>query len=67
MVFQNGNRFVCGTAFADLHSVGEKYLYFDEVGFITLAAIYIGMCFHYFIEIRNLDQYGLTYIFTRVL
>lgn len=36
---------------------------FDEVGFITLAAIYIGMCFHYFIEIRNLDQYGLTYIF----
>ncbi len=40
---------------------------FDEVGFITLAAIYIGMCFHYFIEIRNLDQYGLTYIFTRVL
>lgn len=40
---------------------------FDEVGFITLAAIYIGMCFHYFIEIRNLDQYGLTYIFMRVL
>lgn len=36
---------------------------FDEVGFITLAAIYIGMCFHYFIEIRNLDQFGLTYIF----
>ncbi|MCO4850794.1 phosphatidate cytidylyltransferase [Bacillus vallismortis] len=36
---------------------------FDEVGFITLAAIYIGMCFHYFIEIRNLDQYGLIYIF----
>ncbi|UTL74386.1 phosphatidate cytidylyltransferase [Bacillus halotolerans] len=36
---------------------------FDEVGFITLATIYIGMCFHYFIEIRNLDQHGLTYIF----
>ncbi|MCY8945437.1 phosphatidate cytidylyltransferase [Bacillus atrophaeus] len=36
---------------------------FDDAGFITLATIYIGMCFYYFIEIRNIDQGGLRYIF----
>ena len=36
---------------------------FDEVGFIVLATVYIGLCFHYFIEIRNIETNGLLYIF----
>ncbi|MEC1260899.1 phosphatidate cytidylyltransferase [Bacillus swezeyi] len=33
---------------------------FDEAAFVTLAAIYIGFGFYYFIEIRNI---GLSYVF----
>ncbi|MCY7779494.1 phosphatidate cytidylyltransferase [Bacillus haynesii] len=33
---------------------------FDEAAFVTLAAVYIGFGFYYFIEIRNI---GLSYVF----
>lgn len=34
---------------------------FDGVGFLLLTTLYVGLGFHYFIEVRS--EYGLTYLF----
>ncbi|MFB8734517.1 phosphatidate cytidylyltransferase [Bacillus sp. SL00103] len=58
---KNADCFICSLNSFNLYSVEQNSFTFDEVAFVILATLYIGVSFYYFIQIRGL--YGMSAIF----